>query len=91
MLDVVVTLLRTLISAFRGRSDLVLKNVALRHQLMVIRRHARRPKLTAADRSVWIALRWLCRDWPTGLIIVKPATVIAWHRGGDGFAQASAT
>jgi putative transposase len=82
MLDVILTLLRSLTATIRGRRNLVLENLALRHQLMVIRRQVERPRLTNADRSVWILLRRLWSDWDKALVIVKPATVIAWHRAG---------
>ena len=42
----------------------------------------KRPKLTSADRLLWA---WLCEvwnDWRSALVIVKPETVIAWHRKG---------
>ena len=82
MLDVVFALVRSFISGLRNRQDLVLENVALRHQLMVVRRHARRPQLTGTDRAVWVTLRRLWPQWHRVLVIVKPATVIAWHRTG---------
>ena len=40
----------------------------------------KRPKLTAADRLFWAWLSELWSDWRTALVIVKPETVIAWHR-----------
>src|SRR5258706_7995500 len=68
--------------AFKSRATLQLENLALRHQLGVLRRSAKRPKLTSADRLLWT---WLCEvwiDWRSALIIVKPETVIDWHRKG---------
>ena len=41
---------------------------------------AKRPKLTPVDRLLWICLSRLWRDWRSALAIVKPETVIAWHR-----------
>src|SRR5580693_8959243 len=70
------------LATLRSRSALQLENLALRHQLGVLRRSVKRPKITAADRLLWV---WLCdvwRDWRSSLIIVKPETVIAWHRKG---------
>src|ERR1700687_643380 len=67
-------------AAFRSRAALQLENLALRHQLGVLRRSVTRPKLTPADRFLWA---WLCEvwnDWRSSLVIVKPDTVIAWHR-----------
>ena len=58
------------------------RELALRHQLAVLRRSVKRPKLTSADRLFWT---WLCEiwiDWRSALVMVKPETVIAWHRKG---------
>src|SRR5512133_2996000 len=68
--------------AFKSRATLELENLALRHQLGVLRRSVKRPKLTSADRLLWV---WLCEvwsDWRSALVIVKPETVIGWHRTG---------
>jgi putative transposase len=45
-----------------------------------LHRSVKRPKLTAADRLFWGWLSELWSDWRTALVIVKPETVIAWHR-----------
>jgi len=82
MIDVILTLLRSLSSSLRGRGNLVAENLALRHQLMVVRRQAKRPRLTNADRSLWVMLQRLWPHWDKALVLVKPATVIAWHRAG---------
>src|ERR1039458_6819730 len=69
-------------AAFRSRATLHLENLALRYQLGVLRRSVKRPKLTSADRLLWA---WLCgvwSDWRSALVIVKPETVIGWHRKG---------
>src|SRR6476469_2407516 len=69
-------------AAFKSRATLQLENPALRHQLGVLRRSVKPPKLTSADRLLWT---WLCEawsDWRSALVIVKPETVIGWHRKG---------
>src|SRR3974377_2301044 len=69
-------------AALKSRTTLHLENLGLRHQLGVLRRSVKRPKLTSADRLLWA---WLCEvwsDWQSALILVKPETVIAWHRQG---------
>jgi putative transposase len=63
-----------------SRPALVLENLALRQQLAVATRGGRRPRFRDADRMFWIALRQVWSDWAASLAIVKPATVIAWHR-----------
>ena len=52
----------------------------LRHQLGVLQRSTKRPKLTAADRFLWARLSQFGRSWRSALVIVKPETVIRWHR-----------
>src|SRR5467141_5354413 len=81
MLIFLTTLLASLASIFRSRASLGLENLALRHQIGVLHRSAgKRPKLTAGDRLLWICLSRLGRDWRSALAIVKPETVVAWHR-----------
>jgi len=83
MLILLTTLLGTLSSMFRSRAMLELANLALRHQVGVLQRSARkRPRLTPADRLLWVGLSRLWRDWRSALAIVKPETVVAWHRAG---------
>jgi hypothetical protein len=83
MLISLMTLLAAFCSIFRSRAALQLENLALRHQIGVLKRSARkRPKLTSGDRLLWIYLSRLWLDWRSALAIVKPETVIAWHRAG---------
>jgi len=66
---------------FRSRAVLALENLALRHQIGVLQRSARkRPKLTPADRLFWVGLSRIWSDWRSALAIVKPETVVTWHR-----------
>jgi putative transposase len=69
-------------AAFKSRASLQLENVSLRHQLSVLRRSVKRPKLTSADRLLWACLCEIWIDWRSSLVIVKPETVIGWHRKG---------
>jgi len=74
------TLLATLSSMVRSRAALELENLALRHQISVLQRYARkRPRLTAGDRLLWVWLSVIWSDWRSTLVIVKPETVVAWH------------
>lgn len=69
-------------SALRSRHDLVLENLALRQQLTVLARSARRPHLQPADRLLWC---WLSRSWShwrSAIVLVQPETVVRWHRSG---------
>lgn len=42
----------------------------------------KRPKLNVTDRVLWAGLYQIWADWRSALVIVKPETVIAWHRKG---------
>jgi hypothetical protein len=81
------TILSALVSVlsfrFRSRASLELELVALRHQLIVLRRQRpRRLRFHSADRLLWVCLY---RVWPRvldALVLVKPATVVKWDRQG---------
>jgi hypothetical protein len=80
MPDLVIAVIASLFRALRSRRDLVLENLALRHQLAVLNRTARHKRLSNADRFFWAVLsRWWHR-WKDALVIVRPDTVIRWHR-----------
>ena len=67
---------------FSSRAALQLEILALRHQLCVLQRSVKRPKLTPADRFFWARLSQFWMAWRSALVIVKPETVIGWHRKG---------
>jgi hypothetical protein len=68
---------------FRSRAALGLENLALRYQIGMLQRSAKkRCKLIPADRLLWVWLFRLWRDWRSALAIVKPETVVAWHLAG---------
>ena len=72
------------IASFRSRAALQFEILALRHQIGVLQRSVKRPKLTPADRVLWA---WLCgiwKGWQSGAFIMKAATVVGWHRKGFG-------
>jgi len=77
------TLLTNLSSIFHSRAALQLENLALRHQIGVLQRSSRkRPKLTLVDRLLWVWLSRIWSGWRPALAIVRPETVVAWHRKG---------
>jgi hypothetical protein len=75
-------ILTGLFSTLRTRRALALENLALRHQLTVLQRTARRPPLRTADRLLWVLLSRLWSGWAEAVSIVQPATVIRWQRSG---------
>jgi len=82
MLHLLYALLATARSSLKPQRELALQNLALRQQLAILQRKTKRPKLTKADRAFWVALSRLWPDWQSALILVKPQTVIGWHRKG---------
>ena len=83
MRSIVVPFLIGLLASLRSRAELQVEIAALHHQLRVLqRRRGGRPQLRPADRILWA---WLARRWPgwrRALVIVKPKTVLGWHRLG---------
>lgn len=66
-------------NALRSRHDLLLENLALRHQLSVLSRRKQRPRLSPADRLFWSDLSRIWSDWRSALVLVRPETVIRWQ------------
>ena len=56
MFDLLATIPRVLFSGFQSRRQLILENLALRHQLTVLRRSVPRAKLQSGDRFLWALL-----------------------------------
>jgi hypothetical protein len=86
MLNFLRLIVHVLAATFRTQAQLEAEITMLRHQLNVLRRQARsKPRLTAADRLLFI---WLCRLFPSlksAITIVRPETVLRWHRSGFRF------
>jgi putative transposase len=74
--------LRTLRSAVRTHRELALENLALRQQLAVCKARQPRPRLTEIDRIFWVLLSRLWTSWRHSLLVVRPQTVVGWHRQG---------
>ncbi|MGC9973723.1 MAG: integrase core domain-containing protein [Bryobacteraceae bacterium] len=66
----------------RTRHDLGLEILALRQQVAVLKRRHPRPRLNSVDRLFWVALKRFWPRWMEALIVVKPETVVDWHRAG---------
>src|ERR1700682_3956104 len=83
MIASLILFLHVLVSPFKTQARLEAEIVLLRHQLSVVRQRVRsKPKLTVADRLLFV---WLYRLFPSVLnavTIIRPETVIRWHRMG---------
>ena len=82
MIQLLYALLGTARSSLKSHRELALENLALRQPLAVLKRTSKRPPLTHAHRACWVALSRLSTGWEHALILVKPETVIRWHRKG---------
>jgi transposase InsO family protein len=84
MLTIIFVLFSSIRQGFRTWAELQAEILALRHQLLVLQRsvRARNLRLSTTDRLLWVWLSRLWSDWRSALVIVKPETVIAWHRRG---------
>jgi hypothetical protein len=74
--------LGTLRSTVRTHRELALENLALRQQLAVWKARQPRPRLTQTDRIFWVLLSRRWRSWRHSLQVVRPETVVGWHRQG---------
>jgi putative transposase len=82
VLNLIRALLFAGLACLRTRRQLAVGLLALRHQLGVLKRPVKRPRLTTADRALWVLLSRRRARWNDALIIVKPSTVIRGHRAG---------
>lgn len=84
MLAIPYSMLLAICDSLRRRAALEVEILALRQQLLVLQRSNgdRRLKLSASDRLLWVWVSRLWGNWRSALLIVKPETVIAWHRQG---------
>jgi transposase InsO family protein len=79
---ILAAVVHTLRSLLRSRFDLAMENAALRQQLAVMKQSRIRPRLRGTDRLFWVVLRRVWSGWTDALIVVKPETVVRWHRAG---------
>ena len=82
MFAVLLTLLRCLLPRCGNYRQLVLENFALRHQILILQRQRRRPKLRSVDRWLWVMLQSCWPNWKAAALIFRPETVIGWQRAG---------
>jgi putative transposase len=75
-------ILGTVADLVRSKSELVAENALLRQQLLILRRHVKRPACTKTDRMLLVLLARMVRTWKQALFIVQPDTLLRWHRQG---------
>src|SRR5919199_1481968 len=81
MLEYLLLLLSLIHATVRDREALIAENLLLRHQLTVLTRPTRkRPRLRTPDKLFWVVVCALRGDWRRHLVVVRPESVIRWHR-----------
>ena len=81
MLEYLLLLVGLFLAVLRSRADLVAENLLLRHQLAVLARPTRKlPPLRGRDKLLWVLARRLCAVWRRHLVLIRPETVVRWHR-----------
>jgi hypothetical protein len=80
-------LIHFILAFFRSHREQAIVNMALQQQLAVYTQKRSRPKLSPFDRAFWVALSRLWPRWKHYLVVVRPETVVRWHR--DGFRRFS--
>ncbi|MHC4268019.1 MAG: helix-turn-helix domain-containing protein [Planctomycetota bacterium] len=77
-----INIIKTILSKFNLIANLTAKNLALHQQLIMLNRSIKRPKFKAKDPLFWIILFYFWRNWKDPLILVKPETIVGWHKKG---------
>ncbi len=66
----------------RSKSELIAENALLRQQLIVLQRQIKKPRFTPSDRLWLVLLATRVHWWKDTLLILKPDTLLRWHRLG---------
>ena len=82
MMDTLFCLIASLGSLFRDRGELALENLALQQQSAILARTHPHRRLRKTDRLFWVWLSRMWKSWQESLIVVRPDTLVRWHRKG---------
>jgi len=80
LVNLSVALLYSALALFRSRQDQATVELALRQQLTIYAQERPRPRLSPLDRAFWVTLARRWPRWKDHLVVVRPETVIRWHR-----------
>ncbi len=82
LVNLSVALLYRMLAFIRSREEQAIVELALRQQLATYAHERRRPRLSPFDRTFWVVLSRLWPRWKNHLVVVRPETVVRWHRQG---------
>lgn len=80
VVGLLISTLRSCGALFRSRREQAIIELALRQQLAVYVHKHPRPRLSPLDRAFWVALSRVWPRWRAALVVVRPETVVRWHR-----------
>ncbi|MCP4976084.1 MAG: integrase, partial [Maribacter sp.] len=81
-MKIIIKLIRNILAKFNLIANLTVNNLALHQQLIVLNRSIKRPQIKTKDRLFWIILYLFWNNWQESLIVLKPETVVGWHKKG---------
>ena len=64
----------------KSKYELMAENALLRKQLLILNRQVNKPSFTCLDRFLLVLLVSKVRNWKQALLILKPDTLLRWHR-----------
>ncbi|NLA41733.1 MAG: transposase family protein [Smithella sp.] len=73
---------KLILKFFQSRKQILLENALLRLQLVIYQRSVKRPKIQPRDRILLVWLSSIFSGWKKALVVVRPETVVGWHRQG---------
>ena len=82
MLNLLLTILKTVCSSLKSHRHLALENLALRQQLAMLKQSTSLPRVSAADRLFWVLFSQYVDGWRALIHALHPDTVVRWHRKG---------
>jgi hypothetical protein len=82
MIAIAFLFVRMVCDRFKPRRQLEAEILALRHQLNILHRARGRLNLRWADRALFIRLYRRCPRILNAITVVRPETVLRWHRMG---------
>ena len=82
VLRLVADLIGLLVLTVRSRRSIEAENLVLRRQLALFKERGVKPR--RIDAATRLSLAWLSRlcDWRSCVIVVRPETIVRWHRAG---------
>jgi hypothetical protein len=80
--ELIQVVLAELFSSMKTQRALVLENLALRHQVVMLKRSVKRARPSRMDRLFWLTFARSVGNWRENLIALHPDTVVRWHREG---------